>query len=206
MSTEIETKTEVKPENQTKRKSKLHLAILSIVEGALMVALAQVLGYLKFFPSLSEGGSITFVMFPICLYAVRWGLGKGLLASFALGLLQLLLDGAYAWGWQCMLLDYLLAYTMLGFAGIFHGKKWGIFPGILVGGLARFLMHFISGATLYRIVAPTEILYFGTFSNPELYSLVYNGIYMIPCIVLSLAVAGVLYAPLKKYFTAQDLR
>lgn len=200
MSTEIENKT------KTKSKSKLHLAILSLVEGALMIALAQILGYLKFFPSLSEGGSITFVMFPICLYAVRWGLGKGLLAAFALGLLQLLLDGAYAWGWQCMLLDYLLAYTMLGFAGIFRGKKWGIFPGILVGGFARFLMHFISGATLYRIVAPTEILYFGSFSNPELYSLVYNGTYMIPCIVLSLAVAGVLYVPLKKYFTAQDLR
>ena len=200
MSNENQTKTARKP------KSKLHLMILSIVEGALMVALAQVLGYLKFFPSLSEGGSITFVMFPICLYAVRWGLGKGLLASFALGLLQLLLDGAYAWGWQCMLLDYLLAYTMLGFAGLFRGKKWGIFPGILVGGLARFLMHFISGATLYRITAPEEILYFGTFSNPELYSLVYNGIYMIPCIILSLAVAGVLYVPLKKYFTAQDLR
>lgn len=200
MSNENQTKTQRKP------KSKLHLAILSLVEGALMVALAQILGYLKFFPSLSEGGSITFVMFPICLYAVRWGLCKGLLASLALGLLQLLLDGAYAWGWQCMLLDYVLAYTMLGFAGLFRGKKWGIFPGIVVGGLARFLMHFISGATLYRIVAPTEILYFGSFSNPELYSLVYNGIYMIPCIILSLAVAGVLYVPLKKYFTAQDLR
>ena len=202
MSTEIQTQ----PQAQPRKKSKIHLMILSIVEGALMVALAQVLGYLKFFPSLSEGGSITFVMFPICLYAVRWGLGKGLLASFALGLLQLLLDGAYAWGWQCMLLDYLLAYTMLGFAGIFRGKKWGIFPGILVGGLARFLMHFISGATLYRIVAPTEILHFGTFSNPEIYSLVYNGTYMLPCIVLSLAVAGVLFVPLKKYFTAADLR
>ncbi len=202
MSTEIQTQ----PQAQPRKKSKIHLMILSIVEGALMVALAQVLGYLKFFPSLSEGGSITFVMFPICLYAVRWGLGKGLLASFALGLLQLLLDGAYAWGWQCMLLDYLLAYTMLGFAGIFRGKKWGIFPGILVGGLARFLIHFISGATLYRIVAPTEILHFGTFSSPEIYSLVYNGTYMLPCIVLSLAVAGVLFVPLKKYFTAADLR
>ena len=193
--------------NATKKpKSKLHLAILSLVEGALMVALAQILGYFKFFPSLSQGGSITFVMFPICLYAVRWGLGKGLLASFCLGLLQLLLDGAYAWGWQCMLLDYLLAYTMLGLAGLFRGKKLGIFFGILVGGSARFFIHFISGATLYRITAPTDIMGFGTFSNPEIFSLVYNATYMIPCIVLSLAVAGVLFVPLKKYFTSQDLR
>ena len=200
MSNAIQTETKTTP-----RKKNRHQAVLSLVEGALMVALAQIFGYLKFFPSLSEGGSITFVMFPICLYAVRWGLGKGLLAAFSLGLLQLLLDGAYAWGWQCMLLDYLLAYTMLGLAGVFHGKKWGIFTGIVVGGFARFTIHFISGATLYRIVAPTEILYFGSFSNPEIYSLVYNATYMIPCIALSLAVAGVLFVPMKKYFTAQDL-
>lgn len=190
----------------TTTKSKLHLRIQSLCEGALMVALAQILGYLKLFPSLSEGGSITFAMFPMCLYAVRWGFGRGLLAGFALGLLQLLLDGAYAWGWQCMLLDYLLAYTMLGLAGLFRGKNWSIFAGVLVGGLGRFLIHFISGATLYRIVAPTEVLGFGTFSNPEVYSLVYNGVYMIPCIVLALLVAGVLYVPLKKFITGQDLK
>lgn len=190
----------------TTTKSKLHLNIQALCEGALMVALSQILGYLKLLPSMSEGGSITFAMFPLCLYAVRWGLGKGLLAGFVFGLLQLLLDGAYAWGWQCMLLDYLLAYTMLGFAGVFHGKKYGIFPGIVLGGLGRLLIHFISGATLYRIVAPTEVLHFGTFSNPELYSLVYNGVYMIPCIILALMVAGVLYVPMKKYMTAQDLK
>ena len=190
----------------TTTKSKLHLNIQALCEGALMVALSQILGYLKLLPSMSEGGSITFAMFPLCLYAVRWGLGKGLLAGFVFGLLQLLLDGAYAWGWQCMLLDYLLAYTMLGFAGVFHGKKYGIFPGIVLGGLGRLLIHFISGATLYRITAPEEILHFGTFSNPELYSLVYNGVYMIPCIILALMVAGVLYLPMKKYMTAQDLK
>lgn len=187
-------------------KSKLHRNIQALCEGALMVALSQILGYIKLLPSMSEGGSITFAMFPLCLYAVRWGLGKGLLAGFVFGLLQLLLDGAYAWGWQCMILDYMLAYTMLGLAGIFKGKNWGIFPGIVVGGLGRFVISFISGATIYRIVAPTEVLHFGTFSNPELYSLVYNATYIIPCIVLALLVAGALYVPMKKYITAQDLK
>ena len=187
-------------------KHKSHLAIQALCEGALMVALSQILGYLKLFPSMSEGGSITFAMFPLCLYAVRWGLGKGLLAGFVFGLLQLLLDGAYAWSWQCMILDYLCAYTMLGLGGLFRGKKWGIFAAIVAGGLGRLLFHFISGATIYRIVAPTEVLHFGTFSSPELYSLVYNGIYLIPCIALALAVAGVLYVPMKKFFTAQDLK
>ena len=190
----------------TTTRHKSHLAIQSLCEGALMVVLSQLFGYLKLFPSMSEGGSITFAMFPLCFYAVRWGLGKGLLAGFVFGLLQLLLDGAYAWSWQCMILDYLCAYTMLGLGGLFRGKKWGIFAAIVAGGLGRFLFHFISGATIYRIVAPTEVLHFGTFSSPELYSLVYNGVYLIPCIVLALAVAGVLYVPLKKFFTAQDLK
>lgn len=189
----------------SKTKTKTHLAIQALCEGAILVALAQILGYLKLLGSLNAGGSITLAMFPVCLYAVRWGLKKGLLAALALSLLQLFLDGAYAWGWQCMILDYLLAYTALGLAGLFHGKSWSIFPGILVGGLAKFLFHFISGVTLYRIVEPTE--FWGvTFSDPALFSLIYNGSYVIPCIVLSLVAAGLLYLPMKKYLAGEDLR
>ena len=76
---------------------KNHLRIRALCEGALCVALAQILSFLKLFPDLINGGAVTFAMFPICLYAVRWGLGRGLLAGFALGLLQLIFDGAYAW-------------------------------------------------------------------------------------------------------------
>ena len=90
-----------------------------------MVALAQILGYLKLAEA-PNGGSITFAMFPIILFAVRWGLRPGLMAGFLFGLLQLIFDGAYAWGWQSMLLDYLVAFTPLGLAGLFRGKSWGL--------------------------------------------------------------------------------
>ena len=54
-------------------------------------------------------------------------------------------------------------------------------------------------------MAPTEI--FGTvFDNPSLYSLVYNGSYVGIDIVLCLVIFGILYAPLKKYFTGADLK
>ena len=76
-----------------------HMRIRSLCEGAIMVAIAQILSYLKLFGDMVNGGSITFAAFPIVLYALRWGLGKGLLASFAFGVLQLIFDGAYAWGW-----------------------------------------------------------------------------------------------------------
>ena len=174
-----------------------------LCEGAIMVALAQILSYIKIM-ELPNGGSLTPAMFPILLFAVRWGLKDGLLAGFVFGLLQLIFDGAYAWGWQSMLLDYLVAFTPLGLAGLFKGKKWGIFAGTVLGCLGRFIVHFISGITIYRIYAPTEIL--GTvFDEPNLYSLVYNGSYMLPNTILALAIAGLLYAPLKKFYVGEDI-
>ena len=174
-----------------------------LCEGAIMVALAQILSYIKIM-ELPNGGSLTPAMFPILLFAVRWGLKDGLLAGFVFGLLQLIFDGAYAWGWQSMLLDYLVAFPPLGLAGLFKGKKWGIFAGTVLGCLGRFIVHFISGITIYRIYAPTEIL--GTvFDEPNLYSLVYNGSYMLPNTILALAIAGLLYAPLKKFYVGEDI-
>ena len=174
-----------------------------LCEGAIMVALAQILSYIKIM-ELPNGGSLTPAMFPILLFAVRWGLKDGLLAGFVFGLLQLIFDGAYAWGWQSMLLDYLVAFPPLGLAGLFKGKKWGIFAGTVLGCLGRFIVHFISGITIYRIYAPTEVL--GTvFDNPELYSVVYNGSYMLPNTILALAIAGLLYAPLKKFYVGEDI-
>ena len=174
-----------------------------LCEGAIMVALAQILSYIKIM-ELPNGGSLTPAMFPILLFAVRWGLKDGLLAGFVFGLLQLIFDGAYAWGWQSMLLDYLVAFPPLGLAGLFKGKKWGIFAGTVLGCLGRFIVHFISGITIYRIYAPTEIL--GTvFDEPNLYSLVYNGSYMLPNTILARAIAGLLYAPLKKFYVGEDI-
>ena len=187
-----------------------HLRVRALTEGAIMLALAVVLNYLSgiIFASLPQGGSVTLAMFPLLFYVHRWGLGKGLLVCFAYGTLDMLLGKGYAWGWQSILLDYLVAYTALGLGGLFRGKAWGIFPCITVGCLGRFLVHHISGVTLYRIIEPTGIEgleFLGVFSNPHLYSLVYNGVYMVPNTVIALAIAGILYVPMKKYFAGHDL-
>lgn len=185
--------------------SKSHLRIRALCEGATLVSIAQILSYLKF-TDLPNGGSITLATFPIVLFAVRWGLGKGLLAGFVFGVLQMIFDGAASWGWQSILLDYLVAYSALGLAGLFHGKRWSIFPGILVGCVARFLVHYISGVTIYRILAPTEIPGIGTFDNAALYSIVYNGSYMLPCMFLAIIAAAALYTPMKDYFAGKDIK
>ena len=180
-----------------------HLRVRMLTEGAIMVALAFVFSFVKLAEA-PNGGSITPAMLPILLYAVRWGWRAGLGAGFVFGLLQLIFDGAYAWGWQSMLLDYLLAFPPLGLAGLFRGKKWGLFAGSLVGCFGRFVIHFISGVTVYKIVAPTEFLG-GTFTSPALYSLVYNGSYMLPNTAIALILAALLYRPLRKYILAEDL-
>ena len=184
-------------------KTNSHLRVRMLCEGAMMVALAQVLSYIKLM-ELPNGGSLTPAMFPILLFAVRWGLTPGLMAGFTFGLLQLIFDGAYAWGWQSMLLDYLVAFTPLGLAGLFKGKKWGIFVGTVVGCLGRFIVHYISGVTIYKILAPTEFMKW-TFTSPSAYSIVYNGSYMLPNTIIALVIAAVLYKPLKKYILGQDL-
>lgn len=181
-----------------------HLRIRMLCEGAIMIALSQVLSYIKLAEA-PNGGSITFAMFPILLFSVRWGLSSGLLAGFTFGLLQLIFDGAYAWGWQSMLLDYLLAFAALGLAGVFKGRRWGLFAGTVLGCLGRFAVHYLSGVTIYKIVAPTEFLNW-TFASPSLYSLVYNGSYMLPNAVIALVMAAVLYRPLRKYILGQDLK
>ena len=180
------------------------LALRALGEGAIFVALAQILSYLKLF-ELPQGGSIVVAMLPIFIYCARWGFGPGMLASFVYGLLQLLLDGAYAWGWQSMLGDYVVAFTVLGAAGLFHKQKAGLFIGIVVGSLARFLVHYVVGATVWASYMPEE--FFGmTMTSPWFYSALYNGSYMLADMVLCLVIAALLYKPLGRYLRGEDLQ
>ena len=189
--------------SNVRRTGPVRLSTRCLAEAAILVALAQILSYIKLY-QFPNGGSVTLATFPLILFAVRWGLRPGLLACFAYGSLQLIFDGAYAWGWASMLLDYLLAFTPLGLAGLFRGKKWGIFVGTVLGCFCRFVIHFISGITVYRILVPTETVGI-LFTNPYFYSLAYNGTYMLANTALALVIAALLYVPLKKYILAQDL-
>ena len=180
------------------------LALRGLVEGAAMVALAQILNFIKLY-ELPQGGSITLAMLPILFYAVRWGLRNGLLCGFVFGLIHFIVSGGVALGWQSMLGDYLIAFTVLGLAGLCAGKEKGIFPGTVIGAVARFLVHWVVGATLWAEYMPPE--FFGmTMTSPWFYSALYNGSYMLIDMVLCLVVFAILQVPMRKYFLGEDLK
>lgn len=174
-----------------------------LCEGALLVAAAQILSYVKFL-ELPNGGSLTPAMFPVLLFAVRWGWKDGLLGGLVLGILQFMFDGGFALGWQSILGDYLLAFTALGLAGVFRGRRWGIFAGTVLGCAGRFLVHYVVGATIWAEYMPEEFLSM-TMTSPWFYSLLYNGVYMLPNMVLALVIGALLYRPMGRYLTGADI-
>ncbi len=176
---------------------KKNLTLRALTEGAIFVALAQVLSYLKLW-EMPWGGSVVLAMVPIVLYAVRWGIVPGLLAGFVFGILQFVFDGGFAIGWQSIIGDYLLAFTAIGLAGLVKKEKNGaIYTGTVIGGLARFLVHYVVGATIWAEYMPEE--FFGmAMKSPWFYSLLYNIAYMGPNIIITLVIFLILNKPLGK--------
>ena len=181
-----------------------HRKLRSLCEGAVLLAAAQVLSYIKLW-EMPWGGSVVLSMIPLVLYAVRWGLGSGLLAGFAFGVLQFVFDGGFALGWQSIVGDYLAAFTVLGYAGLVARRSHGVFTGTLIAGALRFFVHYIVGATIWAEYMP-EVFFGLTMKSPWFYSLLYNLAYMLPNIVITLLVFAVAYKPLKKFFLAEDLK
>ena len=93
---------------------------------------------------------------------------------------------------------------MVGLAGFFKNKKYGLFAGIAVGSLARFIVHFISGITIYKIgFGEVEEIFGMAFdeSQAAIYSLIYNGSYMIGEFIYCMLIALLLYKPLVKAYS-----
>ena len=171
--------------------------IRALTEGAIMIALAIVLSFLKV-SFLSYGGSVDAAMIPLVFYAVRRGVGPGIIAGLVFGVLEFIVTSGFALNWVSLILDYAVAFAAIGLAGIFKGKKWGGVFGSLVGGTGRFIVHFISGITVYAMYAPAG-------QNPMVYSFLYNISYMLPNIIIAIVVFLLLEKPMGKYLIGKDL-
>ena len=167
-----------------------------ICECAVLIAMAVALCFVEIQIG-ALGGSIDFVMIPLFVIAFRNGWLYGTASGAVFGLIKCIIGGGIGWGLPSILLDYVLAYSAVGVAGIFKEKYWAIELSTFVGCFSRFIIHFISGVTIYMITVPTEIAG-TTFANPVAYSIVYNALYMLPNTVIAIVLMALLRFPLKR--------
>lgn len=174
---------------------------LFLIEVAIFSALALILDLAPFlsFKVWAQGGSISFAMIPIFIMSYRWGLKGGLLSGLLLGSLQVVTGTAWIAHPVQGLLDYPIAFTVLGFAGLFKNQaahalksgskgefvKW-VIVGVGLGSVLRFFSHYLAGVVFF------ESLIDGM--NIWLYSFVYNASYIIPAAIINIIAVVFLFS------------
>lgn len=172
----------------------------ALVEGAICVALAIALSFAKIPIGVAFGGfggSIDLVMIPLIVFAVRWGCGWGVLAGLVFGTIKYFIGHHADISWVSIIFDYSVAYAFVGFAGLLKHKYDKLPLAALIGCAARFIIHFISGVTVYAQWMPEEFMGI-SHMTPALYSLLYNGTYMLPSTILAFALCAALIKPVQK--------
>lgn len=175
-----------------------------LVEGALLIAMSTVLSYIKLF-QLSTGGSISLEMLPIVIMGFRNGTKWGVLTGFTHGILQMIIGFSNVLYCAtlisqigCILLDYVLAFSVLGLAPLFtklfrKNLLIGYVAGATIAGTLRFICSFLSGWLLWGSYAPEGM-------NVAYYSLIYNGSYMLPNTIILIVATVILAESAPKIF------
>ena len=177
-------------------KNQTNTNIKRMVLTAVLIGLGTALSLIKIW-KMPLGGSVTLLsMLPIALISIEYGVGWGLTGAFIYSLIQMGLDLAEVLSWGLspiaivgtILLDYVLAYTSIGLAGMFRKKGIaGICAGVFIALFLRFVFHLISGTVIFDIWMPEG------WANPFIYSVCYNGLYMLPELVLTMAGSIILF-------------
>lgn len=152
---------------------------------ALSIALSFVLSCIRLY-RMPQGGSVTPAsMLPLMLFSAAFGVGPGLLAGLVYGVLQYLQGGWFLNVWQ-FALDYLLAFAALGLAGLARKlpEKWGLYCAMLIAAIGRALSATLAGIMFWD-TAPWA-------------SLVYNGTYLIPEVVICMVLAAAIAKPVMR--------
>ena len=189
---------------------------------AMMIAMATGIAFVSDmipFLHLPFGGSFTIAgMLPIILASYMFGIKWGLGCAFTYSVIQLLIsfrtvsafflpdsDFQLAAAILICFIDYILAYTLLGFGGAFRKMKnrtAGLLLGVILAVLLRYAAHILSGYIFYGEWAEWFFTQEGFYSIGEkvvnvfsgkalalIYSIVYNGLYMIPELIITAVVS-----------------
>ncbi len=169
-----------------------------------MLALATALSFVKLYEAPLGGAVTLFSMLPVMYISFRYGVVKGLGCAFVYSIIQLLQGLSYLAYFPtpigiigCIMLDYILPFTLLGFAGVFykkdasHGKKLaGAICGVLLACALRFACHYFGGAVLwYEITKEGQWNDYVNKYGAWMYSLIYNMWYFAPESALVLALS-----------------
>ena len=176
-----------------------------------VVALGTILAQIKLF-DMPFGGSVTLLsMLPFILISFRHGVKWGLFTGFINSLLQMMMGFypppantvlAYV---GVVLLDYVLAFTLLGTADLvakrFSNQTVGVACGTIWACALRFLCSFLSGALLWGSYQSSYEWAEGL--NVWVYSLIYNGTYMLPEAILTALAAVLLVKAAPRLFQSE---
>lgn len=179
--------------------SRSKLSILT--EIAIFSAIALVFDKLPLF-TMPQGGSVSLVMLPILLVALRHGLMTGLLTGGIVGTIQLFYGGYFLNIFQ-VFLDYALSYAGIGLAGLVaplllkqkNLKEASLIISLagLLGGSVRLLATYLSG-----------IIFYADYATPGmpvwLYSLTYNISYILPSTVIACILLILLFKAQPNFF------
>ena len=163
-----------------------------IVEVSIFAAIGLVLDFIAGLYSSgiwTAGGSLSIAMVPIFIMSFRWDWKGGILTGLLVGTIQLLMaNSSYFVNPLQVILDYTLAYALVGVSG-FYAKKimasnnssYYITMGIIIGGVLRTISHILSGWFYFGMYAPEGFSSLG-------WSIIYNSSYMLPSLILCLIV------------------
>lgn len=195
-------------------KSRSTIVTQRLLESAIMIGIATVINeFITFKAPWAFGGSVTLgSMIPLVLIAWRWGTKQGLFTALVFAIMQMIIGVKnVAYGQNAFqvvaiaMLDYIVAYTVIGLAGIFRGRMknnlQALGAGILLACILRFLCHFVSGWLIWDALWPNSEGMTGA-----LYSLVYNGGYMLPETAIAIIIGLLLFVPLKRFWLGEDIK
>ncbi len=165
-------------------KSKTSFETKTLAEIVVFAALSGTLYIIRPF-SLPYGGSVTLgSMVPVMWLSLRRGVRVGFVAGAIFGLLALLIDVMLLpyspiTNPVQVILEYPIAFGVLGLTGLFH-RKTAPFAvvGAAISVLVKFLLHFTAGLIFWTYTFPEGW-------NPVVWSAVYNGSFLLPEFIIS---------------------
>lgn len=178
--------------------------IFKLTLSSILVALATGLSMIPII-KMPLGGSVTLLsMVPIvmisCMLGVKWGVGSAFVYSVIQLGLGIAVSGLLGWGLTptaligCILLDYIVPFTVLGFSGIL-AKKGTLYItlGTAATVILRFISHFISGYVIFANFEKFVVFGSSWTGRPALYSICYNGLYMLPELIITVVSVAVIF-------------